>query len=263
MTIEKKSLVDKLELLFKKYKNNIEVFGKDLADAITFLSVYCRDENIECITIYLKMFGFKSPKILSNYYNKNNDTTKFVKELHEKAIQYLVQSYDKTYKLKIILSKKYFFMEKNNVSTNNYYSVEYIFDENTVFVRNAVQNSCPLGKVLNFKECSRGNLNRGVCFCKITESSDKMETNIFKLLTSKGEEMYYSYFSSPDLSFLVKAPKRITTIPSITSLGMKDLNQLLEQQFNEDFVKFNDQKFFKNLKNIAENIFEEMNKNKK
>ena len=138
-----------------------------------------------------------------------------------------------------------------------YYLAEYVFDEETNFVRRAKQKSNPLGRELDFSEVSQGNFKRGVCYSKITETSQAMEVKFFKIPTTKGEELYYSYFAKPDLFFQFKTPKFITTIPSITSIGMKALNELLERQFSEDFIRIEDQTLFKKLEEISKNFLNE------
>ncbi len=259
MIVEKNFLEKKLEDLLKKFGNNIEILAKDLTDAILFLNIYCSEEKIKCEEIELEVINFQTPKILKTNYTKDGQKLKTKKESVQQGVKYIAQSYDKVITLTIIMSKTYLYIEKKYDTSTNYYSCEYIFDGKLSFVRNAKQNSCPLGKSLEFNETSKGNLNRGVCLSKITENSQEMEVNVFKILTKKGEEMYYSYFSKPDLFFMFRAPKNITTIPSITSIGMKALNELLEKQFDESFVRIEDEKIFNNLQKIAQQLFEKLN----
>ena len=257
MEIERKKFEEKLEQLLKKFGNNIEILGKDISDAILFLNIYCGEQKVVANEVQLKFFGLQSPKVLKPQFTRTGSEAKVKREGNQNGTVYSIKSYDGSIKLFITLSKTYLKIEKIYDGGANYYLAEYIFDENSNFVRRAKQKSNPLGRELDFTEISQGNFKRGVCYSQITETSQAMEVKFFKIPTSKGEELYYSYFSKPDLFFQFKTPKFITTIPSITSIGMKALNELLERQFSEDFVKIENQSLFKKLEEISKRFLNE------
>lgn len=257
MEIEKKKFEEKLEQLLKKFGNNIEILGKDISDVILFLNIYGGDQKVVANEVQLKFFGLQSPKVLKGQYTKTGSEAKVKREGNQKGTVYTIKSYDSSIQLSVTLSRTYLKIEKLYDGDLNYYLAEYVFDEETNFVRRAKQKSNPLGRELDFSEVSQGNFKRGVCYSKITESSQAMEVKFFKIPTTKGEELYYSYFAKPDLFFQFKTPKFITTIPSITSIGMKALNELLERQFSEDFIRIEDQTLFKKLEEISKNFLNE------
>ena len=81
-----------------------------------------------------------------------------------------------------------------------------------------------------------------------------MSLDLFKILTTKGEEIYYSYSCPPDINFCCRAPKAFKSIPCISSIGMKELSELLEMQFSKEWVTVDNQ-IFNELKKSAKTIF--------
>lgn len=254
MIVEKEKLEKQIKAYSDKIGALVPILAKDFADVLLFLAIYCGNQTACENQIELKMNGFESPSVENNF-NKNGDARK-VKQNLEKALMFEISSYDKSISLKIILSKKYIKIEKLYDTPENCYVCEYIFDERGCFVRKAIQKCCLLGKCLEFNETSQGAVGRGVCFCSITEQAQKMKVKFFKIQSSKGEEIYYSYFSPPDLLFHYRAPKTLLQIPSITSIGMKELNELLEKQFSKEFASV-DEKLFKELEKSAKEIFKQ------
>ena len=253
MVIDKTKLEEKLEILLKKFGNNIEILGKDIADAILFINIYGGDEKVVANEVDLKFYGMQPPKVMAPQYNKSGSEAKVKRMGNQLGISYTLKSY-KGIVLNVVISKTYFKIEKIFEDETNYYLAEYVFDDNSNFTRYAKQKSAPLGRLLDFSEVSEGNFRRGVCYCQIKESFQEMQTKIIKIETTKGEELYYSYFAKPDLFFMFKTPAYIKMVPCITSLGMKDLNHLLEKQFSEDFVRINNEKTFKNLESVCKTL---------
>ncbi len=260
MQVNKEKLIKKVEELSNKFGKSVQILASDLNDVVLFLSIYGGNLPILCEEILIKLSETDSPKIINNY-NKDG-TSKKVARGGELASRYVAKSYDGSITLEIVFSPKYLKIERVYDGDSNYFKSEYFFDSKGFFVRKATQRSCPLGNQLEFFEKSEGNLKRGVCFAKITENYQSIDVNFIKILTSKGEEIYYSYKANPEFVFAFRVPKTITIIPSITSIGMKSLSQILEMQFEKKFVKL-DESLFNELSKSARTIFEEQKKSAK
>lgn len=260
MQIQKEKLIEKIESISNKLGKQVPILATDLTDVILFLSIYGGNAPVSTEQILIKPCGFNSPKEINNF-NKNGQEKK-VKREGEDATKYIAKSYDGSIELQFVVSKQYLKIEKTFDDSANYYFCEYIFDESGNFVRRAKQRSHPLEKQLDFFEESEGNLKRGVCFSTITENSQNLDVKFIKVLTSKGEELYYSYKASPEFIFAFRVPKIISSVPSITSLGMKALNAILEMQCENKFVKL-DEKLFKELSKSAREIYEAQKKSTK
>lgn len=258
MIIEKQNLIKKIETKLENLPKTISILIKDMSDVILFLSIYCGSELASSEEIKLKMKGFETPQIEESKFTKIGDEKKVVRP-GEKAVLYSISSYDKTQKLNLLFSKLYLKIERVFEDGANYYSSEYVFNEKGEFIRRCKQKSCPLGKQLDFEETSEGMIKTGVCFSKIQEKNEKTTIDLFKLQTTKGEEIYYSYVSPPDIKLNFRAPVAVKSIPSVNSLGMKQLSELLEMQFSKKLVTI-DQKLFNELKKSAKLIFETQKK---
>lgn len=257
MLIEKEKLIKKVEELSNKFAKSVPILSTDLNDVVLFLSIYGGNLPVLLEELTIKLSGTETPKMVSGF-NKDG-TAKKVNRGGHPATKYLSKSYDGSITLEIIFSKQYLKIERSYDGNSNHFLSEYFFNCDGSFVRKAKQKSCPLGKQLDFCEKSEGNLKRGVCFAKISEESQNLDVEFIKILTSKGEEIYYSYKADPEFVFAFRVPKTITTIPSITSLGMKALSQILEMQFEKKFMKL-DEKLFEELQKSAKSIFEEQKK---
>ena len=253
MLLEKQKLLDKIENLRETFSKKITILGKDFSDVIIFISIYCGNNPVLAEEVSLKMFGLKQPKFEQPNFNKTGQEKK-VKREGEKGIFYKIESYDKSVTLNLIVSKMYVKIEKVYDTSSSYYCAEYVFDEKGNFVRIANQKSFLLEKNLEFEEKSEGNLNYGVCFSQITEKNEAVNVDLFKILTTKDEEIYYSYKCLPDIEFYCRAPNAVKSIPSISSIGMKELSQLLEMQFSKNLVTI-DRTIFNELKKSAKVIF--------
>lgn len=260
MQIQKEKLIEKIESISNKLGKQVPILATDLTDVILFLSIYGGNAPVSMEQILIKTCGFNSPKEINNF-NKDGQEKK-VKREGEDATKYIAKSYDGSIELQFVVSKQYLKIEKTFDDSVNYYFCEYIFDGSGNFVRRAKQKSHPLEKQLEFFEESEGNLKRGVCFSTITENSQNLDVKFIKVLTSKGEELYYSYKASPEFVFAFRVPKIISSVPSITSLGMKALNAILEMQCENKFVKL-DEKLFKELSKSAREIYEAQKKSTK
>lgn len=254
MLIEKQELIKKVENIIEKIPKTISILIKDLTDVIMFLSIFGGKEPVISKEIKISRKGLEPPKFEESNFIKSGQQKK-VQRAGDSAVIYSISSYDKTQTLNLIFSKLYFKIEKNFVDETNYYLSEYIFNKEGEFVRNCKQKCCLLGKQLDFEEKSEGTIQNGVCFSKIVEKSDKITIDFFKLLTTKGEEIYYSYVSPPDIKLNCKAPVVVKSIPSINFLGMGELSELLEMQFSKKLVSI-DQRLFNELKNSAKIIYE-------
>ena len=254
MLIEKQELIKKVENIIEKMPKTISILIKDLTDIIMFLSIYGGGEQALSQEINILMKGLETPKVETSKFTKIGDEKKVEKQ-GTKAVSYSISSYDKTQTLNLIFSKLYLKIEKAFADETNYYLCEYVFNKEGEFVRKCEQKSCPLGKQLEFEEKSEGIIPLGVCFSKIKEKTDQTTIDFFKLLTTKGEEIYYSYVSPPDIKLNCKAPAVVKSIPSINSLGMKELSELLSLQFSKKLVSI-DQRLFSELKESAKAIFE-------
>lgn len=257
MLVEKEKLVKKAEELSNKFSKSVPILSADLNDTVLFLSIYGGSAPVLMEELSLKLLGTETPKLINNF-NKDG-TAKKVNRGGDPATKYISKSYDGSITLEIIFSKQYLRIERIYDGDSNYFLSEYFFNSDGSFIRKAKQKSCPLGKQLNFGETSEGNLKRGVCFAKITEETQNLDVEFIKVLTTKGEEIYYSYKASPEFSFAFRVPKTITLIPSITSLGMKALSQILEMQFEKKFLRL-DEKLFDELSKSAKAIFEQQKK---
>lgn len=257
MLIEKEKLIKKAEELSNKFSKSVPILSTDLNDIVLFLSIYGGSAPVLIEELSLKFSGTESPKLVNNF-NKDG-TAKKVNRGGEPAMKYISKSYDGSITLETIFSKQYLKIERIYDGNSNYYISEYFFKSDGSFIRKAKQKSCPLGKQLDFSETSEGNLKRGVCFAEITEKTQNLDVKFIKVLTTKGEEIYYSYTASPEFTFAFRLPKTITLIPSITSLGMKALSQILEMQFEKKFLRL-DEKLFDELAKSAKEIFEQQKK---
>lgn len=260
MQVQKEKLIEKIESISNKLGKQVPILATDLTDVVLFLSIYGGNAPVSMEQILIKICGFNSPKEINNF-NKNGQEKK-VKREGDEATKYVAKSYDGSISLEFVVSKQYLKIEKTFDDFSNYYLSEYIFDGKGNFVRRAKQRSHPLEKQLEFFEESEGNLKRGVCFSNITENSQSLDVKFIKVLTSKGEELYYSYKASPEFIFAFRVPKIISSVPSITSLGMKALNAILEMQCENKFVKL-DEKLFKELSKSAREIYEAQKKSTK
>lgn len=255
MEIKKEDFVNKLEEVAKKFYGKLEILTKDISDVILFLSVYCGESAVDVSQVQIQMKGLYHPKILGSNFNKDGSEKKAKRE-GDVGFVYRVASYDQTFFVSVVMGKRYLKIEKKSQDESNLFFAEYIFAENGEFVRTARQKSSPLGKQIELEEISNGSLKRDVVLSSIKNKSENLKTEFFKAETKQGAEVFYSYTLDGEINFCYRTKEK--NIPSITSIGMKDLNMMFEKQFEDNFEKI-EETFFRAVQKQVKDLFEKEN----
>jgi lipopolysaccharide export LptBFGC system permease protein LptF len=240
MQIKKEDLAKKLEDLSKSLNEKYRDIVKDLSNAIMFLSLYCGNKlaTSEEIQIDLK-------KLLPNIKN----------EKFEKAQRFFIKSYDDTQSMEIIFSKSYIKIENKKDNDFYYYLVEY-FLEGKNFIRKVKQKSMPLDKELVLEEKSQGKEDKGIYYSEISEKNQNMNLVFVKMIDkNKVENIYYSYYTEPKYKLFLKVSKEYKEIPTINSFGVAELTKFLELQFENKFIKFEDEELFNSLVKVSKEYY--------
>ncbi len=250
MNISKEDFAKKIEALVGKSQILSKELVKDLSDIIVFLSIYGGKNGINVEPVELQINKLALPKIiqLKDKFNSKGELKEIKEVPTTQAQKYILSSYDGTQTMKVILSKPYLKIERIYDDKNKYFVVDYVSDKNGNYTRRVEQRSCLLGRQFLLKETSEGKMGTGIYFSEITEKNEEMKTICFKVPNNNnGEDLFYSYKAKPEFDFLFKASSKFTKIPVVNSAGMGDLNEMLSQQFEDDFIKIENKEFFNKL----------------
>ena len=234
--------IENLSNNFSKYK--IECLLKDLSDCIVFSCIYMGNQNVFFEKIKVEKKNETNFQVVTNLKNVK-------KENMQDANKYVLNSYDKTLTLTIIVSQNYYMFEKENDTGTYKYKSEYFFDGLGNFIRKTELTHERLNTQQKIDEFSIGNLQNDLYIAETQENVSDLKVLTFKLPSqdNKSENVYFKYETEPNSPFMCRARVKFNKVPYLEVLGMNTLATMLSEQFEDDEepLRITDKSFFDKL----------------